>query len=176
MCYPVQRWQSERLRPRHKPTRLNKGAAGISSMIGTPPLTPEGGSYPHLNNPCRDSISRGKPEEAVEIKYADKKLEQTISNPRKLKKDHGADVQKLVLERLEDMESAETLAEYMYYPRKCKELAGDRKGQFSVRLDSKKRLVFTHNEQVTHLKPDGGLDLRRVTKVKILEIVNYHRK
>jgi len=57
---------------------------------------------------------------------------------------------------------------------KCKELKPPRKGQLSIRLDLKWRLVFTPDGQETPVKPDGGLNWSKIKKVKILEIVDYH--
>ncbi len=114
---------------------------------------------------------------AMEINYRNQKLKKLVSNPRELTKDYGDDVSKAVAKRIKDMEASETLSEYMMcYSGKCKQLTGGRKGQFSVRLDRGVRLVFAPDEQETPRKPDGGLDWSKITKIKILEIVNYHRK
>jgi hypothetical protein len=36
------------------------------------------------------------------------------------------------------------------------------------------RIILEANAKSQPKKPDGGLDLLRVTKIRILEVVNYH--
>ncbi len=111
----------------------------------------------------------------MEVNFLDKKLEKLVSNHTKLVRDHGTTVAKAVPKKIRDLKSARNLADYLLnYPGKSKELKDDRKGQFSVRLDDKVRLVFAPDEQETPRKPDGGLDWHRITKIVITEIVNYH--
>lgn len=53
-------------------------------------------------------------------------------------------------------------------------LTGDRKGQFALDLHGGSRLVFESNHTEQPLLDDGALDWRRVTKVKIVFIGDYH--
>jgi proteic killer suppression protein len=56
----------------------------------------------------------------------------------------------------------------------CEELKENRKGQFSLRLDGRYRLIFIPNHDPLPTKPDGGLDWKRITAVKIIEVKDYH--
>jgi hypothetical protein len=53
-------------------------------------------------------------------------------------------------------------------------LIGDRVGQFSLRLDGGRRLVFVGDHVPTPRKSDGGIDWSLVTDVRIVEIGDYH--
>ena len=46
--------------------------------------------------------------------------------------------------------------------------------QFSVKLFRGKRLVFEVDHAEVPRKDDGGIDLTKVTAVRIIEIVDYH--
>ena len=35
-------------------------------------------------------------------------------------------------------------------------------------------IVFTHADKPLPLKPDGALDLTKITTIKIIEVVDYH--
>jgi len=59
-------------------------------------------------------------------------------------------------------------------PDRRHELSHDRKGQFAVDITGNYRLVFEPNNNPIPLKKDGGLDLNRITKIKILEVEDYH--
>jgi proteic killer suppression protein len=65
---------------------------------------------------------------------------------------------------LEDMDRA---------PGRCHALRGDRSGQFALDLWGPYRLVFEPTDPIPRLA-DGGIDRRAVTKIRIVEIVNYH--
>ena len=54
------------------------------------------------------------------------------------------------------------------------ELTGDRAGQISVDVRHPYRLLLVPDHDEISRKPDGGLDWTRVTKVKIVEIVDTH--
>jgi len=54
------------------------------------------------------------------------------------------------------------------------ELTGDRAGQISVDVGHPYRLLLMPDHDGIPRKPDGGLDWMRVTKVKILGIVDTH--
>ncbi len=59
-------------------------------------------------------------------------------------------------------------------PGSWEELSGNRRGQFSCRLDKKLRLVVKPTKQPLPKKADGGLDWAAVDAITVLEVVNYH--
>ena len=80
-----------------------------------------------------------------------------------------------LLIKLGELEAAETLEDMRYMPAaRCREKKGDRKGQLSVDLQHPYRLIFTPDHDPPPVKSGGGLDWSEVTRVVILEIVDYH--
>ena len=74
-----------------------------------------------------------------------------------------------------ELGAATTLEDMRLLPgARCHELTGDRKGQLAVDLVHPLRLVFEPDHDPQPEKADGGLDWIAVTKVVIVEIVDYH--
>ena len=59
-------------------------------------------------------------------------------------------------------------------PERCHQLRGNRDEQFAVDLVNLQRLVFVPNHDQIPRKDDNGIDLKQVTAIKILEVVDYH--
>ena len=76
--------------------------------------------------------------------------------------------------RLDDLAAAASMETMRHLPGSWEELTGNRKGQFSCRLDKKLRLVIRPTKQPPPAKPDGGLDWAAIDAVIVLEVVNYH--
>ena len=75
--------------------------------------------------------------------------------------------------RLTSLYSAATLAELVGVPGRFERLRGERRGQFSMRLDRHVRLVFEVANEPLPMR-DNEIDLARVTAARILEVVDYH--
>jgi plasmid maintenance system killer protein len=81
----------------------------------------------------------------------------------------------LIRRRLDELRAAEVLEDLRNLPGpRCHELRGDRAGQISVDLDHPYRLIFEPADDPVPRKPDGGLDWRSVTAVRILEVTDTH--
>jgi proteic killer suppression protein len=59
-------------------------------------------------------------------------------------------------------------------PGNCHALRADRLGQFALSLWGSYRLVFEPNHNPIPRLPDGGIDRAVVTRIRILEVVDYH--
>ena len=59
-------------------------------------------------------------------------------------------------------------------PGQLEEHKGNRAGQLSMRLFASLRLVIEPAHAPIPTKPDGGLDRRRVTAIRIVEVVDSH--
>lgn len=81
---------------------------------------------------------------------------------------------RLVLRRIQSLLAATTLGDLRNAPGRLHPLAGDRAGQFAMSITAVRRLVFEPTENPPPLLPDGGLDIDRVTEVRVLEVVDYH--
>jgi toxin HigB-1 len=111
----------------------------------------------------------------VDIVFADERLRDLCNDSGALRRKYGADGEKKIRQRLDDLGSAGSLDVMRTLPAaRCEELKADRKGHLSVRLHGGFRLVFTPEHDPWPSKPDGGLDWRATTAIRILAIENYH--
>jgi proteic killer suppression protein len=77
--------------------------------------------------------------------------------------------------RLVQLMAADNLETLRLLPQtRAHELTGDRAGQISVDVRHPYRLLLVPDHAEIPRKPDGGLDWTRVTKVKVLGIVDTH--
>ncbi|CAM4207046.1 type II toxin-antitoxin system RelE/ParE family toxin [Aquirufa beregesia] len=78
-------------------------------------------------------------------------------------------------QRLKDLAAAENLAVMRALPAaRCHELTGDRKGELAVNVSTNYRLIFEPNHEPIPQKADGGLDWGNVTRIRIIDIEDYH--
>jgi len=54
------------------------------------------------------------------------------------------------------------------------ELTSNRKRQFSVDITKNYRLIFEPYNNPLPIKEDGGLDLKKIDRIKIIEVEDYH--
>ncbi len=74
-----------------------------------------------------------------------------------------------------ELRAADTLADIsMLPPARRHGLSGDRAGQFAVDVQHPFRLIFEPAHDPVPRKEDGGIDLARVTAIRILEVTDYH--
>ncbi|MBZ1326680.1 type II toxin-antitoxin system RelE/ParE family toxin [Aquirufa aurantiipilula] len=110
----------------------------------------------------------------MEINYKSRKLEKQLTDPREMSKSFGL-LARTINQRLKDLSAAENLAMMRTLPAaRCHELAGDRKGELAVSVSTNYRLIFEPNHEPIPKKEGGGLDWEKVTKIRIMEIEDYH--
>jgi proteic killer suppression protein len=110
----------------------------------------------------------------VDVSFRTDKLRELCNASKALRRQYGADGEKRIRQRLDELAAATALSDIRALPApRCEELKGDRQGQLSVRAHGGFRIVFEPaGERPT--KPDGGLDWSAVTAIQILEITDYH--
>lgn len=97
-----------------------------------------------------------------------------FENPRKVKAAYGEPSAKKLQNRLDDLHAAPSMETMRSLPGSWEELKGDRKGQFSARLQDGRRLIVRPQKEPPPTKPDGGLDWRAIDGLYIVEVVDYH--
>lgn len=108
------------------------------------------------------------------VSVGSRKLAKVFAKPETIDKRFGTDLGKQVRKRLDDLLAAETLDDIRYAPGRFEELTGDRRGQFSLRLSANVRMIIEPADDPACHKNDDGINLRLVTAVRIVEIVDYH--
>lgn len=111
----------------------------------------------------------------MEIEFRTAKLRQSCENFKKACRTWGQESARRLVQRLNEIEAAETLDVLLRLPgARCHQLKHDRAGQFAVDLRPPKRLVFRPSGSPEDYMVGNSIDPCRVTRVLILEVVDYH--
>ena len=111
----------------------------------------------------------------VDILFADSQLEKECNTEKRLVRRYGNERAGHIKRRLSQLRAANTLEDMRFLPQaKCHELHGDRAGQLSVTVGYPYNLIFEPvvGDEI-HL-PDGGLNWKAVTAIRVLGVENYH--
>lgn len=109
----------------------------------------------------------------MEVDYEDPHFQALLGDERALRKAHGADTVKRLAVRLTSMRESGSLAELHRHPGRTHALSGDRAGRFAMDLPNGRRLEFRPTPPAP-TKPDGGIDLARVTRITVIEISDHY--
>ena len=110
----------------------------------------------------------------MKVEFVDARLKQSCEDKATRQRQYQKAAADKLATRLDDLAAAASMEIVRHLPGSWEELTGDRKGQFSCRLDKKLRLVIRPTTQPPPAKADGGLDWAAVDAVTVLEVVNYH--
>jgi proteic killer suppression protein len=111
----------------------------------------------------------------VELSFASRKLAKELADEKTIVRNYGTDNGRRICQRLAQLMAADNLQTLRLLPQtRAHELTGDRAGQISVDVKHPYRLLLVPAHDEIPRKHDGGLDWARVTKLKILGIVDTH--
>ena len=110
----------------------------------------------------------------MDILFESDNAAQEFNDTRRLVRSHNVQRAKLIRRRLDDLRAAPTLETMRSLPGRCHELKGDRALQLSIDLDGPYRLILYPAHNPVPLKPDGGMDWKKVTAITIKEVRNTH--
>lgn len=110
----------------------------------------------------------------MDVTFAKAKLQKVCNSDAKLRGEYGHRMAVVIQQRLLDLQEAETLEDFRTLPGRCHELTGDLKGCLALDLVHPKRLVFKPEHEPPPIDADGRLDWRKVTKVEVVAIGDYH--
>jgi toxin HigB-1 len=112
----------------------------------------------------------------MDFEFASRRLERELSEERVMKRAYGERTGPLK-RRLATLAEATNLAEIPLGPPDwLEQLTGNRDEQFSVVLNKNWRLIFVVAHDPIPRLADGGIDLSKVTAIRIMEVVDYHKK
>ncbi|MBL0316347.1 MAG: type II toxin-antitoxin system RelE/ParE family toxin [Flavobacteriales bacterium] len=110
----------------------------------------------------------------MEIQFANKKIEKTLTSPRELMKAHNQ-LAKNIAKRLTEFRDADTLEDIRNLPQaNCHELKGNYKGHLAVNISGNWRMIFKPGNNPIAKKEIGGILWEGITIVCIEEITDYH--
>ncbi len=111
----------------------------------------------------------------MQIYFKSHKLAAIFNQQKELYKSYGQEQGRIIQRRISVLMAATTLAEVSQKPpEKRHELKGKEKGKFAVYLKQPYRLIFEPAHNPLPCKVDGGLDLKKITAITILEMEDYH--
>ena len=114
----------------------------------------------------------------MDISFKNKKLAKSFNEGTVLDKIHGPLRAGKIRIRMQELRAAESLMDFWppkSPPGRCHELTGGkRSGQLSVDLDHPYRLIFIPDHEPVPKLEGGGLDWRRVTRIKIMGVEDTH--
>jgi proteic killer suppression protein len=112
----------------------------------------------------------------MEVLFKTAKLQKTSNSEELLKREYGTENGRLIMHRLSVLAAANSLADVpSVRPERCHRLEGKRKGQFAVDVKHPFRMVFEPATDPLPLMESGGLDLARITSIRIVSIEDYHK-
>jgi len=110
----------------------------------------------------------------LEVVFATRELEKRLGSDKARRKHLGDEIGRRVARRLANLSDAASLEALRNSAGRCHELSEDRKGQLAMTLTRNYRLVFEPANEPVPQCEHGGLDWAAVTKVRILEVTDYH--
>ena len=110
----------------------------------------------------------------MDILFASKKLEQLCHDDELATRTYGAPSARKLRARLDDLIAAANLDYARKLPGHFHGLSGDRAGQFALKLHGGCRLVLQPANEPLPQRPDGTIDLSKVTTIKVVYVGDYH--
>ena len=109
------------------------------------------------------------------IFFRTRKLQKVCEDPRTMLKELGQGRAKKFRQRMVELNAADVLADISHLPPpRLHELSGRQKGWFSVDVAHPYRLLFIPADDPVPTKDDGGIDLKAVESIEIVDIVDTH--
>ncbi len=113
----------------------------------------------------------------MNIYFKNKKIEKLCNSEKEIKKRFNAKIAEKLMERLQSLESAKSLAEIPSEPPERRHvLKGADKGVISINLDEKQRLLFkpVPEECKDLYLHDGGYNYSNITSIEVCDIRDTH--
>ena len=111
----------------------------------------------------------------MQITFKTKKLKKTFNERQKLVTEYGDKTAKKIMLRIGVLKAAANLNQVpKVKPDRWHELKNNRKGTFAVDLMQPYRMIFKPDMEPVPLLEDGGIDLKEVIRIQILEVEDYH--
>ena len=102
-------------------------------------------------------------------------MQKTCNSQKLLQAEYGAPNATKIMMRLNEMYSVDNLAQISVLPPPRRHvLSGSRAGQFAVDIKQPFRIAFIPDHDIVPTLESGGVDVSKVTKIKIMWIGDYH--
>ncbi|MCB1153468.1 killer suppression protein HigA [bacterium] len=114
-------------------------------------------------------------EAPMEIAYKSNRLRKAFERQSEANRQWGQENARKLLLRFEQLRAAPNLALFAKFPGTgFHALKGRRQNQFACYGKHPYRLIFEVDHDPPPRSSDGGIDFGRVTRIRLLEVVDYH--
>lgn len=111
----------------------------------------------------------------LQITFHTRKLQKHLSTTNEMKKNYTPKVVKAIQLRMTQLNGADNLGQIETFPPVgLHKLEGDRKNQYAVWVKEKYRIIFYGIDQDNEIITEPGYPKDKITKIRIIEVVNYH--
>src|SRR4051794_31443476 len=111
----------------------------------------------------------------MELYFRTRKLEKACGEERESLRRWGSDRAPVVRRRIAQLMAADTLADVSTLPPlRLHQLAGAREGQFAIDVGAQLRVILEPWHDPIPRGADNGIDKKRITKIRILAVEDYH--
>ena len=110
----------------------------------------------------------------MDILFAEADLQRACTTHKVAQKQWGAKNAKVLGRRLDDLRAVANLFGMFSLPGKCHPLQRQHAGRYAIALDGGYRLVIEPANEPLPRTPDGGLDTRGVTVIRVVAVEDYH--
>lgn len=109
------------------------------------------------------------------VSFSSNRLQKLCNSEKEMRAKLGVRVADKLAQRLSELRAVDILEDLTrLLSARCHELGQNRAGQLAIDLIHPDRLVFKPDHNPLPRKPDGGLDWTKVTRVTVMEIIDYH--
>lgn len=110
----------------------------------------------------------------MNLSYKNNKLEQSLTEDKNIIKSYGA-LSKKIKQRIEQIKAADDLSIVAKIPvLRLHTYKGDRLGEWSIDIQENWRICFEIDQDPIPTLDDGGVNLNKVTAIKILSVEDPH--
>jgi plasmid maintenance system killer protein len=111
----------------------------------------------------------------MDISFKSGKVEKELSDEKTLIRKYGSEQAKKIQQRLFELQAAENLEALKTLPQvRAHELSGNRAGQISLDIKQPYRLLIIPDYEDPPRKDDGGIDWKKIARIKILKVEDTH--
>lgn len=111
----------------------------------------------------------------MKVNFRTKKLQKVCNNEKRCIKKFGPKCAEKIRARLDELLDSPNLDTMRLIPQaRFHPLTGDMKGLYAVDVEHPKRLIIKSDHNPIPQKSDGGIDLKQVTRVLVVDIIDYH--
>ena len=110
----------------------------------------------------------------MEIEFRNRREARLYNDDQRLKGTFGAAPARTIRRRLDTINAVSCAGDLWTVPGGFHPLSSDRRGQIACTVTPNKRLILLPADEPLPRLEDGGIDWSKVTRLRVLEVTDYH--